>query len=122
MGYKNSPLVSGDSLTKIDCMGRKVSASEYCQRKYPDSSDLLRGVVDAKTKRVLCQFGEGLVFSYNCDNLGVCQKSAKSSCEVIRKKVAMNTFLTRSSFSDGKNKKLSCYFTSKLGQLVPLEL
>lgn len=106
-----APLIDVKSITTIDCMGKKVSVSDFCQKKMVTDPYYLRGY--AKKDHVECLSGKKVIFKYGCrksDHL--CATDAKASCENLRKKIAYRLDIVHSSLiSKGSGKQLSCFYS-----------
>ncbi len=112
-----SPLIEPVSGTEIDCMGKKVSASEFCEKEMAHDPYYLRGYVNESSKEVICQSGKKVIFKYQCVRLAdkrLCGQTALESCKEIRKKLAYRLDIVHQSFTKNEKgiKELNCYFES----------
>ncbi len=117
----DSPLIEPVSGTEIDCMGKKVSASDFCEKELAQDPYYLRAFVSEATKEVICQSGKKVIFKYQCVRLAdkrLCGQTAEVSCKEIRQKLARRLDIVHQSFTknDKGIKELNCYFDS-----LPLE-
>src|SRR5690606_32892283 len=65
-------------LTQLDCMGLFVDVKEFCLKKIQHQNDFVRGYIDDKTKKVVCQRGNKIVLNLDCgihNNSSYCQTS-----------------------------------------------
>ncbi len=112
-----APLIELVSGTEIDCMGKKVNVSDFCEREMAHDPYFLRGFVKEETKEVVCQSGKKVIFKYQCVRLAdkrLCGQSAEASCKEIRHKLARRLDIVHQSFTknDKGIKELNCYFES----------
>jgi hypothetical protein len=110
-----SPLIEYVSGTEIDCMGKKVKASDFCDKTMAHDPYYLRAHVDEVSKEVVCQSGKKVLFKYLCVKLTdkeLCGKEANQSCKVIREKLAKRLENVHASFTKNEKgiKQLNCYF------------
>lgn len=107
-----TPLVEVKSLGVVDCMGKKVKVSDFCQKKMVTDPYYLRGY--ARDNQVECISGKKVIFKYTCkENDLLCSKDAKSTCEVLREKLAYRLDLVHSALlAKEKNKQLNCFYES----------
>jgi len=110
----------------LDCMGSEVNVSEFCQKKFADDKRLLRGVISAKEKKVMCQFGSEAVLKLNCDKdreKVFCQDS-RSGCLQLKSLYAFNLELVHHSLVEEvfHKKNISCYYQVKLSDDEMLKL
>lgn len=117
MGHKNLILVEANNNYQLDCMGRTISALDFCRTKYPEDNKLLRGYVDQKKKEVVCQSGNSAILAMTCDSKHnkYCL-SPEKSCERLRNIFAHRLNLDHQSVlpstSEYKNRRLNCYFSA----------
>lgn len=112
-----SPLIEPVSGTEIDCMGKKVNVSDFCEKELAHDPYYLRGYVNETAKEVVCQSGKRVSFKYQCVRLSdkrLCGRPAKASCEEIRHKLARRLDLVHHSFTTNAKgvRELNCYFES----------
>ena len=115
-----SPLIDVISGTELDCMGKKIKVSSFCEIEMASDPYYLRAYVDVDKKEVVCHSGKKVLFKYLCVKLSdreMCSKEAKKSCADIREKLAKRLDIMHSSYtSDPKGiKQLNCYFESEPG-------
>jgi hypothetical protein len=108
-------LIDAVSGTELDCMGKKVAASEFCEKVLAHDPYYLRAYVDAATKEVVCLSGKRVVFKFQCvrrTHAELCAASAKVACEEMKSKLAHRLELVHSSHTrtDKGIKELNCYF------------
>ncbi len=112
-----SPLIEHVSGTEIDCMGKKVNVSDFCEKEMAHDPYFLRGYVKEETSEVVCQSGKKVIFKYQCVRLAdkrICSQTAESSCKEIRQKLARRLDIVHQSFTKNEKgiKELNCYFES----------
>lgn len=112
-----SPLIDPVSGTELDCMGKKVNVSDFCEKELAQDPYYLRGYVSEASKEVICQSGKKVIFKYQCVRLkdrALCSKSPKAACQEIRHKLARRLDVVHQSFTknDKGIRELNCYFES----------
>lgn len=107
-----TPLIEVKSISTVDCMGKKVSVSDFCQKKMATDPYYLRGY--AKKDHVECLSGKKVIFKYGCRKTDhLCASEAKTSCENLRAKIAYRLDIVHSSIIPKESgKQLNCYFES----------
>jgi hypothetical protein len=113
----DSPLIDPVSGTEIDCMGKKVNVSDFCEKELAHDPYYLRGYVNEDTKEVICQSGKKVIFKYQCVRLAdkrLCGMKADAACKEIRQKLARRLDIVHQSFTNNDKgiKELNCYFES----------
>ncbi|WP_408097981.1 hypothetical protein ACJVC5_03385 [Peredibacter sp. HCB2-198] len=112
-----SPLIDVVSGTELDCMGKKVSVGEFCEKELAADPYYLRGYVNKEKKEVVCVSGKKVLFKYLCVKLSdkkLCEGNAKSACVFIQNKLARRLDMVHSSFTQNDKgiKQLNCFFES----------
>lgn len=112
-----SPLIEVASGTELDCMGKKVDVSKFCEKELAADPYYLRGSVDRDNKEVVCLSGKKVLFKYLCvkaKDKALCSSEAKSACQYIQGKLARRLDIVHSSFTENHKriKQLNCYFES----------
>ena len=112
-----SPLIDVVSGTEIDCMGKKVEVSRFCEKAMAADPYYLRAYVDRDTKEVVCHSGKKVLFKYQCVKLTdrrLCDSNAKVSCEEMKHKLAKSLDIVHASITKNEKgiKELNCYFES----------
>lgn len=112
-----SPLIEIASGTELDCMGKKVDVSKFCEKELAADPYYLRGSVDRDTKEVVCLSGKKVLFKYLCVKMkdkALCSQNAKAACSFIQEKLAKRLDMVHSSFTENPKriKQLNCYFES----------
>ena len=99
LGHKHLLMVSPVENHSVDCMGKAERISTFCEKKFPKSKTLLRGIVDPLEKgRVLCEFGSNVRLKISCQGkTGVLCKRPKSACENLKSFYALKLSMIRSS-------------------------
>ncbi len=113
----DSPLIEPVSGTEIDCMGKKVNVTDFCEKEMAQDPYFLRGYVNEASKEVVCQSGKKVIFKYQCVRLAdkrICGQTAEISCKEIRQKLARRLDIVHQSFTKNEKgiKELNCYFES----------
>jgi hypothetical protein len=117
-----SPLIETVSGTEIDCMGKKVKATHFCDKQMAADPYYLRGFVDETKKEIICESGKKVIFKYLCVKLTdreLCGSDAKESCKIVKDKLAKRLDNVHASFTKNEKgiKQLNCYFES-----LPLDI
>ncbi len=112
-----SPLIDFVSGTQIDCMGKKVDVSDFCEKELAHDPYYLRAFVLETSKEVVCESGKKVLFKYQCVKLTdkqFCDQTSEVSCKEIRHKLARRLDIVHHSFTknDKGIKELNCYFES----------
>lgn len=112
-----SPLIEVVSGTELDCMGKKISVSSFCEKEMVQDPYYLRAYVDKVHKEVVCHSGKKVLFKYQCVKLkdrSLCEAQAKNSCAQIKEKLAKSLDIVHSSVTKNEKgiKELNCYFES----------
>ena len=107
-----TPLIDVKSITTIDCMGKKVSVADFCQKKMITDPYYLRGY--AKKDRVECLSGKSVIFKYKCrKNDSLCSQAAGESCASLKQKLAYRLDVVHSSLIPKETgKQLNCFYES----------
>lgn len=117
MVQHESPLIDAVSGTELDCMGKKIEVSKFCDKEMAADPYYLRAYVDRDQKEVICHSGKKVLFKYQCVKLvdrKLCDSSAKAGCEQMKLKLAKRLDIVHSSITknDVGIKQLNCYFES----------
>ena len=121
---RDSPLMTYHSISKLDCMGTIVDASEFCDSKTQEDPYYIRAVVEKKTKKVNCKSAKRVRVQYQCE--GAKDKFCKDKeigCYLFQEKLAKRLKTAHASIikEDGK-RFLNCHFTPKNEDLTtPLD-
>lgn len=112
-----SPLIEVASGTELDCMGKKVSVSHFCDKEMAADPYYLRAYIKRETKEVVCHSGKKVLFKYRCVKSAdrhLCEDEAKKSCAFIKEKLAKRLDLVHASQTKTEKgiKELNCYFES----------
>lgn len=112
-----SPLIDAISGTELDCMGKKVSVADFCDKELAHDPYYLRGFVKKETKEVVCQSGKKVIFKYQCARIQdkhLCASNPASACQLIQATLAKRLDMVHSSVTKNKVgiKELNCYFES----------
>jgi hypothetical protein len=112
-----SPLIEVVSGTELDCMGKKIEVSEFCDKAMAADPYYLRAYVDRESKEVICHSGKKVLLKYQCVKLTdhrLCEAKAKDSCHEMRQKLAKRLDIIHASMTKNEKgiKELNCYFES----------
>lgn len=112
-----SPLIEIVSGTVIDCMGKKVEVSDFCDKEMAADPYYIRAYVDQTEKQVVCHSGKKVLFKYLCvkrTDAQYCEGKAMARCEELKTKLAKRLDLVHSSFVKNEKgiKQLNCFFES----------
>ncbi|MBC77210.1 MAG: hypothetical protein CME64_14460 [Halobacteriovoraceae bacterium] len=108
----DAPLVEAVSVSKIECMGKLVDAIDFCDKKFTDNSQFARAL--AKDRKLNCQLAKRVSLSYLCKSGDDNCKDKDIGCQKLKSRLARNLRISHSSLvSNGKEKKLSCYYDSE---------
>ncbi len=111
-----SPLIDIANSKELICMSKKTSVVDFCKKNI--TKNLIRGFIDTKTKKVICQSGNRIVFKYNCvSNKTYC--ASTSACNEVQKDLAMTLDLVHSSITENN---LNCYFSAKSEESTQVDL
>ncbi|MFA5583594.1 MAG: hypothetical protein WDA09_05205 [Bacteriovoracaceae bacterium] len=107
-----SPLIEVKSITTVDCMGKKIKVTDFCQKKMVTDPYYLRGY--ASNDKVECISGKKVIFKYACRKKDrLCKNSAEVSCSELRPKLAYRLDSVHSSFIQKESfKQLNCFYES----------
>lgn len=121
MGLKHNLVVTPKPPATMDCMGREVLISDFCQKITREKVGLLRGKVDPFSKKVVCEYAQSLSLSFRCSpgRQEYCA-SASKGCAKLKSVFAIDLQVDHSSIlPDGADQRLNCYFShSKKSQAV----
>lgn len=115
-GLKHMLLAEKKDTLTIDCMGTDLSVMNFCQKKYPAATDLLRGYIEKTNKYVICERGQTVHVSVICDKRDqhFCKKE-KWGCQKIGKAYARDLRVSHSSILTNSGvQNINCYFTGEL--------
>lgn len=113
MGYANTLLASGVGLSRVDCMGTKILASDFCRKQFPDHSKLLRGVI-TPDRKLACHFATSAILTVACERFAHFCKDATKGCQSLAPYYASNLMLDHSAISSRNDGSyLQCYFSEK---------
>lgn len=97
-------------------MGKKVSLMSFCESKVVDKERFVRGYLDPKRNKVVCQTANQVNLSFTCKkkNKSICNKP-KKLCGILKPVMAKNHNIYKafSNFSD-KKIKTHCLYQSSL--------
>lgn len=116
-GYPDSPLIEAHSGTLLDCMGKKIEVSDFCDKELAADPYYLRAFIDKEKHEVVCVSGKKVLFKYQCVKLSdraMCNSEPKKACAFIQKKLARRLDMVHSSFVTTEKgiKQLNCFFES----------
>lgn len=110
-----SPIIEVIDHKTLDCMGERADISQYCYENNKNEEGYLRGYVDVKAAKVICQRAKRLIVQYRCgkNDLSVFCEDAKRGCQKVREIFAKNIPMVHQSLIERKPsriKELNCYF------------
>ncbi len=113
-----SPLIEVISTTELDCMGKKIAVTDFCDKERAADPYYLRAYVDQNLKRVICHSGKKVIFKYQCVKLTdkkYCERAPKVSCAEVKNKMAKRLHIVHASVTKNEKgiKELNCYFESQ---------
>jgi hypothetical protein len=112
-----SPLIDVVSGTEIDCMGKKVSAINFCVKEMAQDPYYIRAYVDQSSKEVVCHSGKKVLFKYLCVKMSdkkYCDSNPKETCLSLKTKLAYRLDLIHSAVVKNEKgiKQLNCFYES----------
>lgn len=118
MGHKHSLLVEAVPPAILDCMGARVSLTEFCQKVHPEARPpLLRGMIDPlEKKKIICESGIAATVRVDCSQKsaeleGFCLPAPKA-CAKLKNIFAIG--LEAFHESGSADERINCYFTEKI--------
>jgi hypothetical protein len=113
----DSPLIEALSSIQLDCMGRKINVSDYCEKEFLDHPYYLRAYIDRNKNEVICLMGKRVLIKFVCAKLKdqkFCSMSPQNACLEIRKKLAKSLNIVHASFIKNEKslKQLNCFYES----------
>lgn len=121
---RDSPLVTYHSISKLDCMGTIVDASDFCDSKTKEDPYYIRAVVEKQSKKVNCKSAKRVRIKYQCE--GPKDKFCKDKeigCYLFQEKLAKRLKTAHASIiKENGTRFLNCHFTPKSEDLtIPLD-
>lgn len=117
---KESPLIEVENILTLDCMSRKVKVYDFCSKELADSPYYIRGIVDAKKKKVICKKGKKVTMKVACLKADLDCKDPELACYKLKLKYAYRLDLDHSSsFKENDQKVLNCHFSVKKSITLP---
>ena len=116
---RESPLISYSTISKLDCMGKIVEVSKFCDEKTQDDPYYIRAVVSKEKKEVICKSAKRVHIKYECEskNDEICQDK-EVGCYLMQEKFAKRLKTDHASLIHrGTKKVLNCHFTPKIDQM-----
>jgi hypothetical protein len=112
---RSSPIIDIIDHKTLDCMGERADVTEFCYQKNKTEEGYLRGYVDQKLKKVICQRAQRLIVQYRCvdRDLSVFCEEAARGCAKVKEIFAKNIPIIHQSLIERKSirvKELNCYF------------
>lgn len=109
LGSKNLELISAKSVSEIECMNKTYKAIDFCLNKFPLDKTLTRGIVDEKSKKVICESSPSIMLAISCDarDLKYCF-DPKKGCDELGKIYAHRLEVVHYSMLE---KNINCYFS-----------
>lgn len=114
VGYTETLLVEPIGVRALNCMGEQVQVSTICKKdKKFKYEPFVRGYIDLRNKKVVCQFGKQALLTLSCEQ----DKTRKycghpqKSCQKFQKKFADELILSHQSrLFKGDEELLHCYY------------
>lgn len=116
---RDSPLITFHSVSKLDCMGKIVDVSKFCDMHTQADPYYIRAVVEKSSKQVNCKSAKRVRIKYQCDsgNDKYC-KDKEIGCYLFQEKLAKRLKTAHASIITEQGRKiLNCHFTPKNEQL-----
>ena len=116
MGHKEVLMADAVNSFTVDCMGKRVKASDFCKKQFPKDKLLTRGYLNLEKDELLCQFGHRVLLTVSCDerDLKYCAYSAKKGCTELKEIFALALTMIHYSILREKDvHHLHCYFSSE---------
>jgi len=113
----DSPLIEVLGGTQLDCMGRKLNVSNFCDNELRSDPYYLRAYIDKNKNEVICLTGKKVIFKFVCAKLTdrkICTLNSKTACLKIQEKLAKRLDIVHASFikNEKSMKQLNCTFES----------
>lgn len=104
-----SPLIEKAGISQLDCMGRKVKVSKFCEQKEASNPFYTRAVVVQSERAVRCYSGKKVRVKWQCDGKQdfYC-RDKELGCFYFKEQLANRLTLVHASLIYGK--VLNCYF------------
>jgi len=113
MGYSDNLLVESKGMVALDCMGKIVKVNDFCAKKPQKGKAFLRGFINKKEKKVICQYGNSANLSLSCETRKTrkyCGAPAES-CRKLKNYFAKDLEVTHHSrLFANEQETLNCYF------------
>lgn len=109
---RKSPLIEKAGVSKLDCMGRVVSASKFCEKQEAGNAFYTRAVVFDHDETVRCYSGKKVIVKWQCNSMNdfYC-KDKEIGCYHFKENLASRLKLVHSSITKSNQKDiLNCYF------------
>lgn len=116
MGYKNLLIVEKDGPWKLNCMSKKISLTNFCNKELGQAPSLLYGKIDEIDKKVSCVTGQSVRLVLQCDSShsNYC-KNKVIGCDFLKPYYANNLESMHQSLSSNEQGKvLTCYYSKKI--------
>ena len=109
---RESPLIEYDSISSLDCMGKKVEVDSFCNEKEAANPYYTRAVV-SKDKKVKCYSGKRVLLKWQCEGKEdkYC-KDEEIGCFLMKEKLAKRLSISHQSL-DKETQTLKCYFDAQ---------
>lgn len=107
---KDYPLVSKESISKINCMGKIINAINFCSKTEVANPYLVRALVT--DKELTCISSKKVNLKYKCKKQDSLCSTSESACKKLKRKLAYRLrvdqhFLIQ---NEKQEKIVSCYF------------
>lgn len=111
MGEKDPVLIQTLDLSQLDCLGKKISVTDFCLKQKDLQQNLIRAYADAKKETVVCETADRVILSYQCEQGDLYCAKSEEGCSRLGPVLAKKLSLYHHSLIEREEKKqLSCYF------------
>lgn len=116
----DSPLIDAASVSKLNCMGRKVEVAKFCDEKEAGNPYYIRAFIDKESKKVKCLSAKRVILHHRCEpsNDKYCEDS-EVGCFLYKEQLAKRLKVAHQSISD--DKILKCYFDVRVNMNLDSE-
>lgn len=113
---RESPLIEVVGISQLDCMGKKVFISKFCEVVEASNPYYTRGKIDKLSKAVHCLSAKRVILKWECEGESdqYC-KDKEVGCFLFKEKLAYRLKLVHASLTE--KKFLNCYFDTNENEL-----
>lgn len=116
---RDSPLITANSVSKLDCMGTVVDVGKFCDKKTQADPYYIRAVVLKESKQVVCKSAKRVQIKYECASKHdkLCEDK-EIGCYLLQEQLAKRLKTAHASIiKNGKKRYLNCHYTPKVDEL-----